>query len=287
MDPKQIVGLAFKISIFALLFSFGLKAHLADVLYLVRRPGLFVRSVLAVFVIMPLVAYGLNRIFDFQPTVTIALMALALAPLPPILPMKTSKVGPDNAYGLSLMVWSALLAIVSIPLALSILRSTTGLDLGMAPSAIVPFVLKGILVPLVAGLLIRRFLPSIAMQLAKPVTLIGTVLILLAVVALLWRVFPMLGALIGEGALLAGALFIVIGLLVGHFLGAPDPDQSSILAVATASRHPALAIAIASTNFPDQRFGGTILLFLLVNAVIGGIYLKWRKRRAAPAVAKA
>jgi len=56
MDAKQLVMFALRVSILCTVFGFGLKATKGDLLFLVRRPGLLGRSLLAVFVIMPAVA---------------------------------------------------------------------------------------------------------------------------------------------------------------------------------------------------------------------------------------
>jgi BASS family bile acid:Na+ symporter len=96
-----------------------------------------------------------------------------------------------------------------------------------------------------------------------------------------WRA---LWAAVGDGTLIALVVFVAIGLLVGHLLGGPDPDHSVVLALSTASRHPAIALSIASANFPDERFGGTILLYLLVGALAAMPYLSWRRRRASKEV---
>jgi len=75
-------------------------------------------------------------------------------------------------------------------------------------------------------------------------------------------------------------VFAVTGLVIGDVLGGPDPRHSAVLGLATACRHPALAFAVATTNFPDQRFGPTIVLYLLVSAIVGIPYVAWRKRQA-------
>jgi BASS family bile acid:Na+ symporter len=46
-----------------------------------------------------------------------------------------------------------------------------------------------------------------------------------------------------------------------------------------ACRHPAIAFAIASANFPDQRFGGAIILYLLLSLLIGVPYVRWNRSR--------
>jgi BASS family bile acid:Na+ symporter len=68
-------------------------------------------------------------------------------------------------------------------------------------------------------------------------------------------------------------------------LGGPDPEQASVLALASASRHPGIAFAIASANFPLDRFGGFLLLYLLVSGIVSIPYTKWRKTTTVEAVA--
>jgi BASS family bile acid:Na+ symporter len=286
MDPKQIVILALQVSILCAVFGFGLKTTYGDMLYLVQRPGLFVRSILAVFVIMPVVAVALSRMFDFSPTVEIALVALSISPVPPLLPKKETKAGGDTAFGLSLMAWLALLSIVAVPVALELLKRLYGRQLGIAPGTIARVVLTSTLAPLAAGMGVRAVWPSIAARLEKPVTLISAVLLSLASLVLLVASAPAIWARVGDGTVVAIVIFTVVGLAIGHVLGGPHPDHSAVLALSTACRHPAIALAVASANFPDQRFGATILLYLLVNALVGVPYVKRQGRHAIGAVSK-
>ena len=50
-----------------------------------------------------------------------------------------------------------------------------------------------------------------------------------------------------------------------------------VLALASAGRHPGIALALASANFPEEKFGGIILLYLLVSAILTIPYLRWRQ----------
>jgi BASS family bile acid:Na+ symporter len=74
-------------------------------------------------------------------------------------------------------------------------------------------------------------------------------------------------------------LFLGVGLIVGQAMGGRNRDFSAALGLATAYRHPAMAFAIAATNFPEQRFAGAILLYVIVGAVIGVPYVIWQRRR--------
>jgi BASS family bile acid:Na+ symporter len=114
------------------------------------------------------------------------------------------------------------------------------------------------------------------------VALTGKVLLGLGALALLAGSVSEIWALVGSGAVIAIAAFVVAGLAAGHLLGGPEPDERTILALSTACRHPAIALTIASANFPENRFGATILLYLLLNVAIGIPYMAWRSKLGTP-----
>ena len=128
-------------------------------------------------------------------------------------------------------------------------------------------------------MVVRRWLPALARRLVKPVHIVANGLLVVGVLVLLAVSWQAVWAAVGDGTLPALIAFVVAGLAVGHWMGAPEPEHSAVLALSTACRHPAIALAIASANFPDQRFGGTIILYLLVSAVVGFPYVAWQRRR--------
>ncbi len=87
-------------------------------------------------------------------------------------------------------------------------------------------------------------------------------------------------SIIREGTLTAITAIVIIsicGLAAGHFLGGPDRDDRTVLAFATVSRHPGVAMAIGSlTGEPLAPIG--VLLAVVVNEVAVVPYRWWRKR---------
>ena len=284
MDPKQLVVIALQISILATVFSFGLKTTPNDLLYLIRRPGLFVRSLISIYAIMPVVAVALAQLFDFRPTVEVALVALSVAPVPPLLPQREAKAGGQQSYALGLMALLALLSIVLTPLAVALLGFVYHHPLATSSGQIAGIVIKAVILPLAVGMLVRAVAPAIAERVVKPVALAATVLLALAGVVLLSAVAPGMWRLVGGGTLVAMILFLAIGLTVGHLMGGPDVEHRSVLAFSTACRHPAIALAIAATNFPDQRFAAAIALYLILGVILGIPYTMWLKREVGTAV---
>jgi BASS family bile acid:Na+ symporter len=278
MTLKQLVMLALQISVVLTVFGYGLQTTRADLLYVVKRPGLLVRSLLSVFVIMPVIAFALARLFDIRHVVEVALVALAISPVPPLLPMKEHKAGGEASYGLGLMALLALLAIPAAPLAVEVLHRFSGQSLEISAAAIARLAAISVLVPLAAGMIVHAVLPGIAERLAG-VSQVAKVLLLLAGVVLIAAAWRSVWDATGQGGVLAIVVFVIAGLAVGHLLGAPARTESVVLGLSTACRHPAIAFAIASTNFPAERFGGAIILYLLVSALVGIPYVNWNKRR--------
>jgi len=57
-----------------------------------------------------------------------------------------------------------------------------------------------------------------------------------------------------------------------------------VLAPSTASRHPGVALAIATANFPQEKsVMGAILLSLVISLIVSVAYLAWWPRLAAVA----
>jgi len=249
-------------------------------MYLIRRPGLLLRSLLAVFVIMPAIAVTLARLCDFRHSVEVALIALSISPVPPLLPKRELKAGGQDSYGLALMAILALLSIAVAPLAAGILERVFGHPLTVAPGAIAVLAFKTVLLPLAIGMIVHATVPGLAEKIEKPVALVANVLLAVTGLVLLVGVAPALWALIGQGTLVAMTIFAVAGLIVGHLMGGPEPSHSVVLALSSACRHPAIAIAIAAAAFPHEHFGAPIILYLLVGIIVGIPYIAYVRKSA-------
>jgi Sodium Bile acid symporter family len=199
MTLQQAIVLALQVSILMTVFSFGLRTTVDDVLYVVRRPSLLARSLLAMFVIMPIVAVALARLFELRPSVEIALVALAISPIPPLLPGREQKAGGHASYALGLMMIVAVLSIATVPAAVDLVGRYFMKPFAMSSGAIASIVLKAAILPLVAGMVFRALLPAGAARIAKPVQLIATVLLVAGVLALLAGTLAVVFSLLGNG----------------------------------------------------------------------------------------
>jgi len=278
MTLAELIPLAIQLSIAMIVFSIALHARFSDVTYLLQRPGLLARSLIAMFVVMPVLAVALAVLLDLHPVIEVALVALSLAPVPPVLPKKQIKAGGAPSYGVGLLVIAALIAIVYVPAALALLGRVFGRPVHSDPAAVAKIVATSILAPLLAGLVVGRLTPSFAGSAAKPLSIAGTVLLVVAALPILVKEWPSIAAQTSVFGVIAIALFSAAGLAVANALGGPDPDDRTVLALATATRHPGVAMAIAADMPDKQALLAAMLLVVIVGAVVAGPYVKWRTR---------
>jgi BASS family bile acid:Na+ symporter len=281
MDLATLIPLVLRLSIVLTVFALGLGVSPDDVLSLRRRPWHLLRSLTAMNVVMPLVAVGLATALDLKPAVEIALVALSISPVPPLLPRKAVKAGGKPSFAFGLLLAAGLFAIVFIPAALELIGLVFKVPVRLSALSVAKIVGMTVFLPLGAGMAVKVVAPAFAGRVTRPLSLAATVMLFAALIPILFTNWPSIVSLFGNGTVLAFAAFIVAGLAVGHLLGGPDPDDRTVVAYSTASRHPGMALTIAAANFPDQKLVmPAVLLYLLVGAVVTIPYAAWRNRRS-------
>jgi BASS family bile acid:Na+ symporter len=227
---------------------------------------------------MPIIAAMIATTFELPLEVKVALVALAVSPVPPIIQKKQISAGGRQEYVVGLLVAMSLLAIVLVPLTVLILDEIFGRAATITPASVAKIMLWTVLGPLGVGLLLRHWVPP-AEKAAGAIIAVAGLLLVVGVVLLLYGLWPVTRTYIGNGVVAMLAALAVIGLAVGHILGGPRPGDRTALAMSTSSRHPAVALAIATSGAvtePKPELA-IILLYLVVATFVALPYQKWRK----------
>lgn len=279
MTLADLVLLTVKISIVLLVFTIGLGTTPHELTHLLRHPRKLVGSLVAMNLVMLAIAVAIALLFPLHPAVKIVLVALALSPVPPLLPKRLVMAGGGHAYVMALLFSASVFALFWIPFAGSVLNRLFPADIVIPEGPVAKLVFLTVLGPTVAGVVVRRLAPSLAERIAGPLGKVAMVLLILAIALMLAKAIPMMRAQIGDGTLLALLAFTVLGLVVGHLIGGPAPGDRSVLALSTACRHPAVALGIAHLTFPaETAVPGAVLLYLITNIVVSVPYIIWRKK---------
>jgi BASS family bile acid:Na+ symporter len=274
VSTAAVVIVVVKASIALMVFALGLHGTLRDAAHLFRHPNLLARALLSMSVVMPLAAFLIAVLFRLDPAVKMALITLAMSPVPPFLPGRAMKAGGESAYTIGLLTSTSLLSIVIVPVTVWTFGMLFRVPFHVSMAEIARIVGGSVLIPLLIGMGVRRFAPASSERAARPISLIATGILALAVLPILFGAWPAIRVLVGNGAIVAIVAITFIGLAVGHFLGGPDRDHRTVLALSSAARHPGVALAIASANAPgDKLVPAAILLALVLTSLVSVPYV--------------
>lgn len=279
MSIFSLVEAGILTSIVATSIGVGLAASPGAATSLFRAPGQLLRSLTAMMFIVPIFAIVIARAFELEPAVKIALGALSISPVPPLWPNRARNAGGDETYTVGLLVATAVLSMFIVPLSLDVFQIIFDVPLSISQLRVAELALGTVVVPVVAGIGIKRFATRFAYRAVVPLRRFAMAMLVVSAAPVLFTAWPAMTSLVGDGTLLTMIAFVVVGLVAGHVLGGPPSEDRAVLALASAARHPGIALAVAQANFPTQKLiQAAILLYLLVSFATMTFYVRWSRR---------
>jgi bile acid:Na+ symporter, BASS family len=272
------------LTVFAIMLALGVNHSFEQLISLWRRPGLLLRSLLAVVFLVPMVVLLLLWMFDLPPAVATGLAVLAASPGAPLTYKRSQMAGGDPTYTASLQLTLALLAVGITPVILAMFSSLFGIIIeGVTLFQVARQVARVTFLPVMIGLSLQQFAPRVAEVLRKPVRLLADILfiLLLLMLVLLLTLAPELRAMLNVGWLSMLAILFMVGfsLTIGHLLGGPRREQRSALATACIARNVGLALFLAELSDYGQHFIPTILAYMILGGLLAVPYAVWSKRQ--------
>jgi BASS family bile acid:Na+ symporter len=264
-----------KVSIAVLIACVGAGTSPAELTYLWRRPGLLLRSLAAMYLLVPVAAFGLVLIMPIERGVKAAMLVLAVSAGAPLLPRRLKKLN-SQQYIFSLLITSSLVAIVAVPVWAALLDAYFDVTVELSASTVVSDIAKTILLPIMIGMGARVIFPAWSERLSDRLLMIAGVVLAASAILLLVVHREHLAGLTWPGMLALVALMI-FALLIGHVLGGPNPDDRTALAIACASRHVGVALIVA-TEFVGVQTVVLVIAYFVTALIVSSIYLTWRRR---------
>lgn len=250
-------GLTFVV---ASMLGTGLSLTVAQIVQPLKNVRMVILALLANFVLVPLLAFGIARLLPLDEALRIGLIVLATTAGAPFLVKEVQAAQGNLSLGVGLMFLLMVVTIVYVPIVLPLLLP--GVEVN--PWDIAKSLIVTMLIPLVLGLMYQSHSPESAGQWAPLMNKVsGIALLIMLVIGLGLNVSNIID-LIGSWGFLALILFVVGSLLIGMLVGGRDPAVRSVLGLGTAQRNVAAAILVASLNFP----GTMTLPFVLVASII-------------------
>ncbi len=262
MDLKQAaISISMIVFVLSSMLGMGLGLRVSEIVAPLRNVRLVVLSLVANFVVMPFAALALARILRLEESMAIGLLLLGMAGGAPFLP-KLAQIARGNlAFAVGLMVLLMVITVGYLPIVLPLLLPGVTVN----PTQIARSLVLLMLLPLGGALAVNANRPDIAAK-VKPIFDKASNLGLIVLMALqtLFNVRSVM-AVFGTGGILAGILFLGVGVAAGWALGGSRRDTRSVLGLGTAQRNIAAALVVANQSFEDPN----VVVMVVVVAIVG------------------
>jgi predicted Na+-dependent transporter len=278
----SIAVLAFAVSsMMTVGFSYGIGQILAP---LREIPAVF-RALVSNFVLVPLLAVALVRVFPMDPPLALGLFLLAGSAGAPFLIKLASAARSDLALSAGLLVLLVPATVVFLPFYVPLAMAHPSLrGLSYVPSSVLSLgapLLSTLVLPLLVGVGVKAAAPRWAARLVPIGGKVSTVAVLAVIVATFGANAPQLIRILKSGAIVPGVLLVLGGFVVGFLLS--RRERRAVLGLGTAQRNVAAALVVASRDFADPD-----VLVMVTACVLAGLLvlfpIAWLLGRQAPQV---
>ena len=237
-----------------IMFVLGLGLTGADFLRVIKQPRDFFVGAFSQVILLPIVAFILVTIWPIAPELAIGVMIIAAAPGGVTSNLLTSFAKGDVALSISLTAIISLLCVITIPF---IVLTSVGLlgdsnisqDISLFSMSRDMFLI--VTVPVILGMLFRRFTSGIALKfepIAKKISIVLFVLVLLGAIAAERENVISYFAQAGLITLVLNVVMMIVAYYVAKFLSS-GTEQRKCIAIECGLQNGTLAIFVATSIF--------------------------------------
>jgi BASS family bile acid:Na+ symporter len=262
------------------MLALGLSQTVKQIIEPLKNVRITISAIVASYILIPLLAALIARLFGLEPTLRYGLVLLAMAAGAEAGPIFTARSNANVSLAGGILAMSIPITIIYIPLMIGIFLPDVEVDV---KHMVLKLVLT-IVVPLLLGLFIRARLEKIAHAIEKylhTISQLFMVLLLLTLIGLYYK--PFIG-LFGTYTLLAGAIYIVAAFALGYLLGWPERSTMLAMGYMHGARNASVAVIAASSAFSDQPnvmlMIATMVILLLAILLLASAIFKIKPAQA-------
>ncbi|MFF2810717.1 bile acid:sodium symporter family protein [Streptomyces sp. NPDC058000] len=261
-----------------IMFCMGLTMTSQDFDSVAKRPWAVGLGLVAHYVIMPGLGWAIAQLLDLSPELAVGVILVGCAPSGTASNVVTFLARGDVALSMSVATVSTILAPFITPY-LALLLAGHLLDVDAAPMVV--DILKTVLVPVIAGLLVRRLASGLVRRCLPALPWLSAVtvgVIVLIVVAASASALKDAAAVVLLAVVLHNGLGLALGYAAGRFAKL-DPAASRAMAFEVGMQNSGLAASLAATYFsPLTALPAAV--FSVWHNLSGALVAAWMNRRS-------
>ena len=277
-------------AVFLLMLSIGMSLQYGKILSAYRRVtwSVWTRLLLATFLVPPAIALLLPHIFPLSLPEMAGLFMVGVAPGAPLMTRNIAKRGFDMHLAAGYQLWGALLTPVMIPLVVFGAGLLYDRTIWIPPRVLLLDIAEKQFLPLLVGMVVAHYWPAISAKLQPIMTMIGNVVLTVAIVAFLFKLGPTVLKALTLWLPVAALVLAVGSVLAIRFLLRADIVTDRTLAICNANRHIGLALLLTGHYLQAQKALPAVAAYALIAPLVMGATSKWFHRGESavqPAVA--
>ncbi|MFN2308519.1 MAG: bile acid:sodium symporter family protein [Gammaproteobacteria bacterium] len=267
----------------ALMLGVGMSLRVADFTGLLAAPRSTVVGLLAMFLMFPALAFGIVWLFPLTPASAVGLVLLAACPSSSTSTLMTYLARGDVALSLALTAFSKLVPVVTIPVFVGLaarLFIDEGTALNVSIAVISGRLLQMVLLPTLAGMLLRAYFPAFTQRAQVYVTRGAVLFLVLTIVALSYRERQALpGMLLSAGP--AALTLCVLGMACAHALGRLSRlsgRQRAAITLEVGMQSAGTAISLAAGVMAAPALAVPAAVYAPLMYLVAGAFVYWQRR---------
>jgi bile acid:Na+ symporter, BASS family len=272
-------------AVLMLMLSIGMSLKFEEIIANWRKLtwASWARLLLATFIVPPLIVLGLGQILPLSRAATVGLFLVAVAPGAPLLTRNIAKQGFDMQMAASYQVWGALMIPVMIPLLVALVGKLYQRDIWIPPLALLMVICKQQFLPLLAGMALMHFAPAFSTRAQRALNVFGNLILIVALVALLWKMGP--GLLETSPWLFVAAPGLAVGCMaVSRMLLTQKTAGIQTLVISNVNRHVGLALLLSGQHLRNTSTLPAIACYALAAPLLMILYGRFAHRHDVVAI---
>jgi len=266
-------------AVFLLMLSIGMSLRYDRIITAYRRLtwSVWLRLLLATFIIPPAIALLLPRIFPLTLAEMAGLFMVGVAPGAPLMTRNIAKKGFDMHLAAGYQLWGALMIPIMIPLVVFGAGRLYDRTIWIPPRVLLLEIAENQFLPLLLGMALAYLLPVISAKAQPIMTMVGNIVVTLAIIGFLFKLGPALKEI--TLWLPMAALVLAVGsVLAIRFLLRADVLTDRTLAICNANRHVGLALLLTGHYLRAQKALPAVAAYALIAPLVMGATSKWFHR---------
>jgi BASS family bile acid:Na+ symporter len=284
MEANVLTQVFLPLSLAIIMFGMGLSLTPADFKRILIYPKAVAIGLVNQMILLPLIAFGLCKLFDLSPELSVGMMILAACPGGATSNLIAHLAKGDTALSVTLTAFSSIITVFTIPIIVNfaILHFIpNGSEQQLDVLNTVISVLAITIIPVIIGMVLLQKSPDLAKKMDQPLRKLSALFFVLIILAAILKERAHVVEYFVQAGPVAISLNIItlaLGFYMAKAFGVND-QQSRTISIESGIQNGTLGITIAATLIGNSVMPIPSVIYGLLMFGTAGVLIYWGNRK--------